>query len=191
MTIRHILEVLGKPHRFLGQMHELLQYLFDESDDHTTSPSPGHQLLSSGQAHLSQVSFFRPCDAIIGQTKCVYLLVSTRDTSFSYIGQTENMGRRLVQHNSGNGATVTSNPVLMPWAVMAYVVGFQFKHERLKFEALWKITALRRKARSMDELTHVASDLIADYNTSCGNTCLFKLRLVFCGTIVAQLHNTC
>ena len=50
---------------------------------------------------------------------------------------------RLRQHNEGNGSFGTQIEALRPWALMAYVVGFLSKEERLSFESRWKLTAIR------------------------------------------------
>jgi predicted GIY-YIG superfamily endonuclease len=193
-TIHHIIQVLGKPHRFLQQISDLLRTLFQETarsigtvpiqgpdNTATNDNSQDNQPMTS----FVQNTYFRPCDSVIGQAKAVYLLVSTRDTSFSYIGQTDRLGRRLFQHNTGNGARVTSNPALLPWAVMAYVVGFRTKNEREHFERLWKLTARRRHCSSMDHLISVASDLTQELNFDLSSS--FKLRLVTCGTLMTRM----
>ena len=47
-------------------------------------------------------------------TGFVYMLVSTHSSSFSYIGETQNIGVRLNQHNSGYGAETTCDPSMRP-----------------------------------------------------------------------------
>jgi hypothetical protein len=46
---------------------------------------------------------------------------------------------RLAQHNSGFGARQTSPAHLRPWAILAYVAGFNGnRQEMLSFETGWK-----------------------------------------------------
>lgn len=178
-TIRHILEVLEKPHRFLAQIHNLLQHLFRETQQTTGLP---------GRHHLTEQTIYRPCDAVVCQTPIVYLLVSTRNTNYTYIGQTENMRIRLIQHNSGTGAAGTAIPVLMPWAFMAYITGLAEKSDRLSLEALWKATGSRRNATTVDSYIAIASDLVANANSILPPS-QPKLRLVVCGSVIRQLHS--
>lgn len=70
---------------------------------------------------------FRPRDTPIPNdySSYVYLLVSTKYPSYSYIGQTNRLARRVDQHNEGEAAGFTSSAHLIPWGVYAYVVGFR------------------------------------------------------------------
>ncbi len=179
-TIQHILEVLEKPHRFLGQIHSLLQFLFSETS------VPGTQTSHSQPSVITESTIYRPCDAVVGDTACVYVLVSTRDTNYCYIGQTDNMGLRLSDHNSGNGASGTSHTILMPWAIGAYITGFQSKRKRESFEALWKVAGRNRGASSLQSFIHVATTLISQENSNMPPS-QSKLRLITCGTITRQV----
>ena len=77
-------------------------------------------------------------------TGFVYLLLSTRSLNHTYIGQTKNLLQRLHQHNSGAGTEYTNDVNLQPWAVLAYVHGFEdFSSSgetvppRVSFESDW------------------------------------------------------
>ena len=73
-------------------------------------------------------------------TGFVYMLVSTRDHTFCYIGETVNITVRLNQHNSGYGSITTCHSSLHPYALFAYVCGFDDnKRLRRSFEFMWKI----------------------------------------------------
>ena len=74
----------------------------------------------------------------------VYMLVSTKDSKFAYVGETVNIKKRLQQHNSGQGATFTRNSYLMPWACFVLVYHFpgsgrdtQNVSARKRFENHW------------------------------------------------------
>ena len=54
----------------------------------------------------------------------VYMLVSSVDGGSMYIGCTQNMQRRLNQHNSGFGARESAPIEKRPWGLYAYVTGF-------------------------------------------------------------------
>ena len=70
-------------------------------------------------------------------TGFVYFLISVNDHDRIYIGETEDLGRRLKQHNSGNGTAFTK--IGRPYAVFAYVCGFNANQDvRKYFEDEWK-----------------------------------------------------
>jgi predicted GIY-YIG superfamily endonuclease len=84
---------------------------------------------------------FRPVDVQLPTniSGYVYILVSLQDHSSTYIGETHDIRKRLQQHNSGNGAKVTAQQLLRPWALLGYVCGFEEnKLLRRQFEASWK-----------------------------------------------------
>ena len=53
----------------------------------------------------------------------VYVLVSTSDPKFAYVGETCSIRRRLREHNTGHGSRFTQDPALRPWALLALVSG--------------------------------------------------------------------
>ena len=69
---------------------------------------------------------FRLCDMHLPtcNTGFVYMLVSLHKPSFRYIGETVNILSRLNQHNSGHGAVTTIPISWRPYALFAYVSGF-------------------------------------------------------------------
>jgi predicted GIY-YIG superfamily endonuclease len=68
----------------------------------------------------------------------VYLLHSTLNPRRTYIGCTNNMVRRLRQHNGElvGGARATHNG--RPWRVAITVTGFHDQRQALQFEWAWK-----------------------------------------------------
>ena len=72
-----------------------------------------------------------------------YLLQSV-DSNRTYIGVTDNMLRRLSQHNGerSGGAKATRGEA---WIVVLCVTGFQTRNGALSFETLWK--RMQRKRR--------------------------------------------
>ena len=131
-TVAHLIKILtSKQHRFVRYITQLLEKLCGERTDIQI---------------LQQPTAFRPKDTIVTSVPGVYLIVSTKHPKISYIGETKSLNERLQKHNSGQGPNATSHFGLLPFAMFAYVVGFQNKGERLYFESLWKVTARRRRA---------------------------------------------
>ena len=90
-------------------------------------------------------------------TGFVYMLVSTHSTSFSYIGETLNIGCRLNQHNSGFGSESTCDPSMRPYALFAYVCGFEGeKILRRQFEYMWKCRRDQERMMGMNSLKQIA-----------------------------------
>ena len=72
-------------------------------------------------------------------TGYVYFLISTRDTTKTYIGQTMNLYKRLSQHNQGFGTQFTQRIDLRPWVLYGYISGFDRKRSlMLSIEHEWK-----------------------------------------------------
>jgi len=132
-TAEYLASLLTIVGHYDSYMHEVVQNLsINVSADHTIARP---RVLDIFQHHP-----FRPNDVAIAQATggYVYLLVSTKDTRFVYIGETSNLLKRFDQHHRGVGANITSNPSLKPWGIVAYVCGFQCKQDRKDFEAAWK-----------------------------------------------------
>ena len=70
----------------------------------------------------------------------VYMLVSHTDTNVTYVGYTNNLRRRLNQHNgtSKGGSSGTNRPELKPWLYLCFIVGFDSKEDAMQFEGTWK-----------------------------------------------------
>ena len=91
---------------------------------------------------LSQQFYpFRICDQSLPQcnTGFVYMLTSIRRQTYSYIGETKCLRTRLREHNSGYGSSSTEPSYLRPFAVTAYICGFNgLETLRLFVEDKWK-----------------------------------------------------
>ena len=91
-------------------------------------------------------------------TGFVYMLVSVKDCSRTYVGQTENISKRLYQHNKGWGAVGTADPQYRPYAVAAYICGMGHMNrvEREGIEKKWKIY----NRAIMQESSHGRNDVM-------------------------------
>jgi predicted GIY-YIG superfamily endonuclease len=171
-TIQHLIDKLGMVHRHLPYIKKLLKSLCGERIETPVLIHP---------------TIYRPCDAVIGHTGCVYLLVSTKQIGLTYIGSTSDMARRLDKHNTGQGGAGTCSPLLRPWAIMMYISGLPSKQERLRFEAVWKVTAQRYHIvrTDVEELIAVAHNLAQKEKEAKG----YLLRIVRCGSIVISANS--
>lgn len=181
-TVDHLLSVLGsKEHRYLPTISSLIETLSDKYYGNSNERTRTSENIS-----YEHVSHYRPCDAVVGNRDCVYLIVSTRIPFYFYIGETGDLSNRLRTHNSGNGPAVTAKPVLIPWALIGYVTGFPDRTSRRQFEAIWKASAKgRHRLRATDTgLLTIAVDLIFRRQ-------MVHLRVVKCGSVeVASQEET-
>ena len=126
---------------------------------------------------------FRICDMPIPQcnTGFVYMLISVRNKKAIYIGETKCLRTRLRQHNSGNGSYSTAVESLCPYAVFAYVCGFDGNRTiRLRIEELWKRNRDQKIRQGVDnpkELAYCVMPIITDINR--GNKLNLRLVLLF------------
>jgi hypothetical protein len=130
---------------------------------------------------------FRPMDVEISydNSRYVYMLVSLRDNDSIYIGWTTNLYRRFNEHNQGLGSHITSNPELRPWAIVAYVTGFddELGDTPSVFEAAWKHHIQHTRANTVDSMASVAKSLC---NSEKWKDC--ALRYIQCGTFTGSTH---
>jgi hypothetical protein len=104
---------------------------------------------------------------------CVYMLVSTKDVSSTYIGETVNLVNRLDQHNRGEGAIATKTLTLRPWTVFAVTSGFSEypdpKNTRKQFESTWHASLSDFEKRyaqepTVSEVFHLGKSLVGSWN---------------------------
>ncbi len=104
-------------------------------------------------------------------TGFVYMLVTVKDCSRTYVRQTENISKRLYQHNKGWGAVGTADPQYRPYAVAAYICGMghmnPVEHEGIKTK--WKVynRAIMQSSRgrndAMDRIKQ-GCRIVVEYN---------------------------
>ena len=94
-------------------------------------------------------------------TGYVYLIVTVRNKRAYYIGETMCLKTRLRQHNSGSGTFFTNKIGRRPWALFAYITGFDKKRNLMKsVENSWQKLchdAVSDGVRSMKEIASTAS----------------------------------
>ena len=117
---------------------------------------------------------YNVCNAIIpaNTNAFVYLLMSVKDFSSTYIGQTNNLAKRIEQHNRGIGATSTGNRLLRPWHCIAFVTGFDGSNseERRRFERDWQNQRNRQGHYALNpwEVMEIGKYLVGEHNAACG-----------------------
>ena len=104
-----------------------------------------------------------------------YIIISIRTQANLYIGEAVNLTVRMRKHNGGTASKQTKDFAYRPWALLAYVAGFQGDITAHKtFEKRWQYYA-RRARRNGDRSIHsavtAAHYAIAEYPT-------FPLRLI-------------
>ncbi len=77
---------------------------------------------------------------LLNSTGFVYMLVLVKDCLRTYVGQMENISKRLYQHNKGWGAVGTADLQYRSYAVTAYICGMGYMNhvEHEGIERKWK-----------------------------------------------------
>jgi len=85
---------------------------------------------------------FRMCEARIpsDNTGIIYILFSEREPRFTYIGECEDLTKRMTDHNGGHGSFGTSNPSQRPFYPAGFISGLGHcdKAGRLSLESHWR-----------------------------------------------------
>jgi hypothetical protein len=96
----------------------------------------------NGILDLDDVFPYKLCNVTIPDSNSgfVYMLISVISSERIYVGQTENLGIRLVQHNSGYGSSGTAPPAYLPYAPAAYLTNMSHLNQsgRMMLEAKWQ-----------------------------------------------------
>lgn len=91
-----------------------------------------------------------------------------QDTMGTCILARQKTWRRLIDHNSGNGSSVTNNEHYRPWALFGYMCGFPNSLKRRNLEQLWKRRAMNHTNLSLSQtpagMMDIAQDLVAYKN---------------------------
>jgi len=167
-TSAALAQLLCKQSQYSEYIHHLLRQLAGRSQ-HRAIP-----LVDLSLHPLRQADIELPQDS----SGYVYILLSIKDKCTTYIGQTQNLVTRLKQHNSGYGSVQTANPALRPWALLAFVSGFDGNvTKRLAFETAWERrrdqAILRRGRLPPEDIAQLAVSLLEATDTA-------NLRFVMC-----------
>jgi predicted GIY-YIG superfamily endonuclease len=134
-TSKALADLLKKRSQFTEYTNALLKSL---------SVSSGHSL---PMAHAIDIELypFRAIDYDVPTSSCgcVYLIQSRNPTMnhVTYIGETKNLKRRIKEHNDLRGSDSTSNVVMLPWALICFITGFDAGSivSPRQIEQLWKV----------------------------------------------------
>lgn len=171
-------DLLCKTSPFRDYLSHLLQQLCNDPD-----------LANQGNFTIDYSrSIYRPKDMIMPthQLGYVYMLVSTKMPSCVYIGSTKCLIKRWRQHNSGYGSKQTQSIKFRPWAILAFIIGFDgdsasYLHVEDRWLAL-KEDHMRAPGviKSVETIQHIGKDVVETYNRNNPNK---KLTFVSCGTV--------
>jgi predicted GIY-YIG superfamily endonuclease len=105
----------------------------------------------------------------------VYVLVSCRDKTTTYVGRTMDLVKRLHQHNSGHGSKHTLPEERRPFALIGYVTGFEGSVKTMQaFEQLLQTRIYNGHFDNPILAAHEAEAVIGRFPT-------YKLTLVVAG----------
>ena len=174
-TARTIFSVLKHQSPFRNYLSTLIKNLCN-----TTSDAPKSSIDQS-------ISVYRPRDVLLpsDRTGFAYILISTRDMNFLYIGSCYNLLARYTRHNTGFGALQTAPPSLRPWAVLGYACGFQGNKQMfMEFERRWilqkqQLLHSSQTTASIEAVVSIGVALVHAFNSEFRTT----LRFVHSGTI--------
>ena len=131
-TLAALKNLLTRKTQWTDYMEEVLQLITVGVNTHVL---PARRV-------MTQATFpYRICDVSLPQcnTGYVYMLMSVNDHNYSYIGKTLSIRRRIQQHNSGVGSVSTEPLHLRPYALFAYICGFDSRNDLLFYiERVWK-----------------------------------------------------
>lgn len=180
-TAKALLEVMLRETQYFRYMLQLMEVLVspNSTTDSTVREAP---IVTYNEHPFRSLDIPLPTDT----SGVAYLLVSLACNDVTYIGETENIGVRLDQHNSGvGGAMQTSSIHLRPWGLLCFVVGFDYDATARKaFETKWerrRENLRHRTGRNPEpmDLVDIAGTLVHEAN----QTPHRALRLVIAGKI--------
>jgi predicted GIY-YIG superfamily endonuclease len=163
-----------------------LRAQFDDYMDHVLRVLAGEEsTVPVIELHEKDIYPFRPRDMPLPRdlTGFSYMLVSSRDWRTIYIGETNNLDKRLKQHNSGVGAKQTEPLRLRPWALVACVSGFQSdKNAMRSFQNDWQARSRRMMdlgTRSVSTAVDAGIALVSENRNGSGPLSRSHVELVF------------
>ncbi len=172
-TARYLSELLLHSSPYTGYMMHFLSQI-----EHENQSPPVIQPSVFLPFHLKQV------ESQLEDFGSVYLLLSLATKCDTYIGQTgKHLHVRVKEHNSGYGATDTSDPKLRPWFPIAFVTGFgdDSERERRRFERCWQQLrySIGQGILSPLKIIQLGEQLIGKWETQ-NTTVANQLKMVRC-----------
>ena len=105
-------------------------------------------------------------------TGFVYFLMSTKDRNYVYIGQADDLKKRLQQHNQGIRHKI-ADPKFRPWALLMFYTGFETDNQRRSFEQQWirkRIWHQRQHGKlTISDIIALGNGLCAGINQRCSS----------------------
>ena len=132
-TIEALKSILTKKTQWCDYIERVLELITINSDTNANTTNQHENYLPL----MSQETYpFRICDISLPQcrTGFVYFLLSVKQRTFTYIGTTDCIRKRIRQHNNGYGAQTTSPVSLRPYSVMAYICGFDGEKKKWRYK---------------------------------------------------------
>ena len=132
-TLRALKDLLTRKTQWTDFMEEVLCLITINKTNDNQVKTP--------RSFTQQTFPYRVCDVSLPQcnTGYVYMLLSIKDQNYTYIGKTNNIRTRIQQHNSGVGSISTEPLHLRPYALFAYICGFESNNDLMFYvERIWK-----------------------------------------------------
>ena len=181
-AIDKIYSVISKRNQWTDYIESILRNWAIDGDGVTNTRSE----LARGMMDLEKVFPYKLCNVTVPNDDFgfVYMLMSTVHHDRTYVGQTQNLSIRLVQHNSGHGAEGTAPVEYLPYAPVCYIMNMRHlnKQDRERLENAWKrknrISMENGRSRVEDRIDN-GKALVDEYNRE---ECLEEnmLKLVVC-----------
>lgn len=132
-VIQHFWNLICTPNQYTRYMERKLHLLSINSEGN----APDRYTLDVDSVLPYRISDYQLPTLDTGY---VYLCCSMRISTYVYIGQTQRIRKRLVAHNSGNGAFGTKSPLLPPFYIAGFISGFEYynKDYLLTLETKWR-----------------------------------------------------
>ena len=160
-TINALVSLIQRKNQWIDYMENVLNLISVNAQTNNRVTMIFNQTISNP---------YRICDINL-PTCCsgfVYFLISCRDATYSYIGTTKCIRKRLNQHNSGFGSRSTNPLHLRPFVIYAYICGFN-GNQLLRFhlENEWKRRRdylIQRNISCRKELAMSVNDVLERMN---------------------------
>lgn len=175
ITSKALSELLIKRSQYTEYTNSMLKTLSTKSNNYDSIQSLNLNLYP-----------YRAIDFEIPSNSCgfVYLLQSLSPymQHSTYIGETNNLIRRVREHNQLRGSKSTNNPLLLPWALVCFITGFKSNSDSVQklFELSWKIERDNFKTRykrilSTEEICNISKRIMQMFRNE-------ELRYIQCCT---------